>query len=222
MEKKSAVKTINTLSNLEWALLLDNPKLIYIETPKAACTKIRTLLILLNRGYEDPELAEFLKNTNPAPYYHWEFGIRDNHSLKSKKISLLLESPDYLKFTFVRNPYSRLVSAYTNRICDARSSGHEHYTYISKKIKAELGWNQSGFITRQFRKVDNKINAALPKRRPSSYFARVKFSKSTFDGMDNYNYDEILQTINKTFGKRFPPNVYERASEKANLGGVKL
>ncbi|NES22011.1 MAG: hypothetical protein F6K41_24590, partial [Symploca sp. SIO3E6] len=67
-------KNHRSVADLDWVLILNKPKLLYVETPKAACTKIRTLLILLNRGYDDPELAEFLQTVKPAPYYHWEFG----------------------------------------------------------------------------------------------------------------------------------------------------
>ena len=43
------------LATLTWVLILPKYKLLYVPIPKAACTKLRTLLILLKRGYEDKE-----------------------------------------------------------------------------------------------------------------------------------------------------------------------
>ncbi|NES81688.1 MAG: hypothetical protein F6K10_09940 [Moorea sp. SIO2B7] len=58
------------LATLTWVLILAKYKLLYVPIPKVACTKLRTLLILLKRGYEDEELEKFLNGT-PAPFYNW-------------------------------------------------------------------------------------------------------------------------------------------------------
>jgi hypothetical protein len=87
-------------------------------------------------GEDDPDLAEFLKKTKPSPYYHWEFGITDNYNLSKTELFKVFQESQYFKFTFVRNPFDKLVSAYANKIM-ASPSQNSYYQRVAKQIKEE-------------------------------------------------------------------------------------
>ena len=157
-------------------LILNQHKLLYVETPKTGCTKISSLLILMNRGYEDCELADFL-TTTPASYYHWEFGIPDNQSYNSQELSTLFNNPNYFKFAFVRNPYDRIASAYADRIYAPHLKDYEYYIDIAKKIKAEFSWKPICLVAVLTTKIDQLINAVITFPKASASLARFDSEK---------------------------------------------
>jgi hypothetical protein len=84
-------------------------KYIYVETPKAACSTMKLSLISLELGYDFP-LEE-----QTSGYIH----LRDWSPLLTPKqvvsFTRLLALP-FLKFCFVRNPFTRVLSAYLDKI----------------------------------------------------------------------------------------------------------
>lgn len=201
----------------DWALVLPQYKLIYLETYKAACSKIRVLLILLNRGYDDSELAEFLKTT-PAPYYHWEFSVQDNQNFNRKELTTLFHNPEYFKFAFARNPYDRLVSAYKDKICSAYLQGSEVYTHLAKEIKAEIIWNSAGFIPILLTQFENIIKARFPKRRDFLLFEEPKVlpeENGSLKQNESYDYEHILKSIEGSYHKLPPKSIFENFYAKA-------
>jgi dermatan 4-sulfotransferase 1 len=82
---------------------------IYVETPKAACSTMKLSLISLELGYDFPLEEE------TSGYIH----LRDWSPLLTPKqvvsFSRLLALP-FLKFCFVRNPFTRVLSAYLDKI----------------------------------------------------------------------------------------------------------
>jgi hypothetical protein len=201
----------------DWALVLPQYKLVYLETYKAACSKIRVLLILLNRGYDDPELAEFLKTT-PAPYYHWEFDVRDNQNLSRKELTSLFHNSEYFKFAFARNPYDRLVSAYKDKISSAYLRGSEVYSHLAKEIKAEIIWNSAGFIPLLLTKFENIIKARFPKRRDFLLFEHpevFQVENGSLKQNESYNYEHILKSIEDSYHKLPPKSIFENFYVKA-------
>lgn len=204
-----------TVADLEWVLLLKKYKLLYVEVPKAACTKIRTLSILLNRGYEDPELAKFLQTTKAAPYYHWEFGIVDNYDLSKRELLDVFNS-DYFKFTFVRNPYDKLVSAYSNKIVQPHLLGNGYYTRMAKQIKAEISWHQ---LQKSNPNLGmgwyQSIERILPKKRKHNSIKKPKAdSQLKTKNLDSYDYKKIAMTIEKLYGKEPPLKPMDVVSAK--------
>jgi len=92
---------------------------IFYETPKVACSTIKRLL-MLNEGYwhlvhdevsakpdqfDQLHLREFSPLLNPKQLYPFR---------------PLIEGTEFFKFCFVRNPYSRLLSAYLDKIVNKR------------------------------------------------------------------------------------------------------
>lgn len=101
-------------------------KFLYTATPKVACSTIKSTLYKLE--LESLELAlgciGDLHDRNLSPL------------LKPSQVGdfdSLVRNTDFLKFCFVRNPYTRLLSAYLNKIC-----GNEPQ---KRKILIQLGFS---------------------------------------------------------------------------------
>ena len=82
-------------------LVLEDLNLVYVVISKVACTSIKaTIGKTINIDYKlDSGLDIHKKNA-----WHREFG------------NLKYPYSDYFKFSFVRNPYTRLVSCYIDRV----------------------------------------------------------------------------------------------------------
>ncbi len=97
-----------TLGFPESTYLVDPERsLVYLPIPKVACTSLKTWFVRSSPGArisEDP--ATFKVNL-------W---LGDEGRRYLLHDAALLEDPEVFRFCFVRNPWSRLVSAYLNRI----------------------------------------------------------------------------------------------------------
>jgi hypothetical protein len=114
--------------SLETCLMLPKAKVVYAYIPKAACTSIKTWLLRYSR--ECPEIAaqfdEAEQTGAKPPDAH--FTMRDHYSAKRWSAAIIrkaLASPDHFKFTFVRHPLRRLVSAYLDKVVNAKTPAHE-------------------------------------------------------------------------------------------------
>ena len=84
-------------------------KYMYVETPKVACSTIKT--ILQRMELEDPGFQrddfEDLHNRDFSPLLRPQ---------QVGNLDVLFERKDIFKFCFVRNPYTRLLSCYLDKI----------------------------------------------------------------------------------------------------------
>lgn len=113
------LKPQDVIRRLRYSTFVSLPKrFLYFEVPKAACTKMKELLRTLEQG---PSLELFvgdLLETRRDMFVH----ARQNVPLPSlvdlddQTQRTVLESPDFLRFTFVRNPYTRVISAWKNKV----------------------------------------------------------------------------------------------------------
>lgn len=88
----------------EGNILLEKYKTIYFPIAKAACTSFKKVFA--------GELGLAVKGDNPEEMIHrleFPFARREEFDNKYK---------DYFKFAVVRNPFSRLVSVYLNKVVD--------------------------------------------------------------------------------------------------------
>ena len=95
------VQRINYVTHIS-----DRHRVVYVETPKAGCTTIKRALQIIEAGGE----AGLAKNVHD----------RDSSPLKTPETSAfspqeIYTSPDLFRFCFVRNPYTRVVSAYLDK-----------------------------------------------------------------------------------------------------------
>jgi Sulfotransferase family len=131
------LKPEDVIRRLRYSTFVSLPKrFMYFEVPKAACTKMKELLRTLEQGPSLQLFAGDLLETRRDMFIH----ARQNVPLPSlvdlddQTQKTVLESPDFLRFTFVRNPYTRVVSAWKNKVmlCEP---GHEN---VYRQIKGAL------------------------------------------------------------------------------------
>jgi Sulfotransferase family len=109
---------------------------MYFEVPKAACTKMKEVLRSLEGASPLKLLSGGLRETRREMFVH----ARENVPLPSlvdldnKTQREVLESPHFLRFTFVRNPYTRLLSAWKSKILLCEPA----HQYVYYDIKGHL------------------------------------------------------------------------------------
>ena len=88
--------------------LSEKHQYLYVETPKVACTTIKAVLQGAEGRKVDQVGADAIHNRGQSPL----------HSPKNnpKLFFRILNSESAYRFTFVRNPYTRLLSAYLDKI----------------------------------------------------------------------------------------------------------
>jgi hypothetical protein len=109
---------------------------LYFEVPKAACTEMKLLLRLQEGATPIRLLAGKLMETRREMFVH----ARENVPLPSL-IDLddatqrdVLESDDFFRFTIVRNPYTRLVSAWKNKVVPCEPGCERLYLEIKGQL----------------------------------------------------------------------------------------
>jgi len=123
-------------------------RLVYLPIPKVACTSLKTWFVDTSPD-ADVEL-------DPASFkVNMWLGEEGNRYLL--KDPALLTDPSVFRFCFVRNPWSRLVSAYLNRIVGRgveykrlmRKLGRGHWYRLDKRARFALrervlgaGWSE--------------------------------------------------------------------------------
>ena len=111
-------------------------KILYFETPKAACTTIKSLLRDLCGAppMEYPVGAHRESRRDMFIHIRSNVPVPSLLDLDEQTQRHVLTAPDFLRFSIVRNPYTRLVSAWRNKImlCEP---GYEH---IYRKLMGDM------------------------------------------------------------------------------------
>jgi hypothetical protein len=101
------------------ALVARTTKVMYLPTPKAACTTIK-LMLATAEGSHRPEMADRLAvmHVSRAQTIHHPdvHGLMRLADLSARERKTVLTSPDWLRVASVRDPVSRAYSAWENRI----------------------------------------------------------------------------------------------------------
>lgn len=99
----------------------------YIATPKAACTYFKTLIAKIE-GYSLQNTEDYtIKETRPSQFIHWrkEISIPTLHDVVHS-LDVTSEHDCFL-FAVVRNPYSRLFSAWASKIAEREPNIFDRY-----------------------------------------------------------------------------------------------
>lgn len=125
-------------------------KLVYISVPKVACTAIK---LTMGRAYQIQVADEMDIHEHKAWYYS------------------LGKPPkgDYTIFSFVRNPYARLVSCYRDKVIDA---GHKHaVTHFENESKLYPYHIPANSTFAEFVKIISKVPDRLADNHFKSQYA---------------------------------------------------
>ena len=104
---------------LRYSSFVSIPKrYMYFEVPKAACTQMKELLCTVEKAAPTKLFTGAVRETRRDMFIHARQSVPlpSLADLDDKTQMEVLESPDFLRMTFVRNPYTRLVSAWKNKV----------------------------------------------------------------------------------------------------------
>ena len=110
----------------------------YFAIPKAACTQMKWVLRSLEGGTGPIKLFtdESITETRLDMFVHARSNVPlpsladlDNSAQRE-----VLESPDFLRMTIVRNPYKRLISAWSGKVLSCEPSGKSVYLKIRGRL----------------------------------------------------------------------------------------
>jgi hypothetical protein len=164
-------------------------KFVYLETPKVASTKLKRLLYELE-GVPIPGLSPRLRETKRKMYIHDRIptGIQSLASLPEDEALEILNDSAYFKFCVVRDPYSRLVSVWRNKINPCEPG------YESIYLELKAGGSQDPTFGDFCTYLDDKMRNHL--RNADHHWALQRYL--VFPHVLPYNHIGRLATIEET------------------------
>jgi len=105
---------------------------LYVEVPKAACTQMKELLRTVEGAPPIKVFAGGARETRRDMFIHSRSNVPlpSLAELDDKTQREILEAPDFLRMTVVRNPYTRLTSAWRNKILLCEPAARDIYARI--------------------------------------------------------------------------------------------
>jgi hypothetical protein len=188
-------------------------KYIYVETPKVACSSIKLTLHRLE--IENPKLEKDFRKIHSREYSPLLMPTQVGN------FDEILSSKKYYKFCFVRNPYTRLLSAYLDKI---ENTGEEVWirhreNYFeacgikptTEELKQEITFKE--FVTNI---SNHTIKEMDPHWRPQYY--------QTLQDHINYDYigkfenidSDLPKVLSKIFGRKYKKYITEITKHKTN------
>ena len=216
---------------VETCLVNHRLKLVYAYVPKAACTSIKAWLVryagwapeLLTKIIQ-AEAAGLTPGSSGYPKIHDH--LDQHYSLRkaaTSEIESLWDNGRYFKFSFVRHPLSRLVSAYLDKVVWAKSTarrvirnrqfrnGHLTWRQAAQWFRRNAGFDAERSLT--FREFVNQLCREDPERMnphfrsqarllrgiPLDFIGRVENSEADFAYVqDHLGIRQPLTSRNKT------------------------
>lgn len=115
-------------------IISDKYKFVYLVIQKAACSSIKTALVPLF-DLDTGQYDTIRKDGSRGLRVHKLFDNSD-YQIGKEQLTSELESTyrDYFKFTFVRNPWDRLVSCYSQKLLEANKRHMGQRSNLSPSI----------------------------------------------------------------------------------------
>ena len=121
-----------------------NQRFMFFEVPKAACT---TMKALLHRMAGSPPLTYYLGEvqTRREMFVHCRRNVPlpSLVDLDDRTQEMVLHSPDIFRFAVVRNPYTRLISAWRSKVVLCEPG----FEYVYRDIRGSLPASSKELIT---------------------------------------------------------------------------
>ncbi len=101
---------------------------MYFEVPKAGCSTIKSLIHRLEKLPPIPPFSGALREVRRDMFIHNRslFRMKSLLDFDDAQQEEILTAPDFFRFSVVRNPYSRLVSAWSDKVRQC-SPGYESF-----------------------------------------------------------------------------------------------
>ncbi len=190
-------------------------KYLYVSVPKVACTRVKQILQEFE-GYPVPEdLAEL--HNRPDRGKQWVPSLSD---LSVDEYKEALDSAEWFRFSFVRNPYTRLFSAYKNKIRFlgdpdpvfgyVRDEIYRTYGYPSRSDKPARVVAFRDFVHFVCEAPRNRMDAHWA---PQTQLLRLDLIKYDLIGRFENFQSDLTQILGKLGAS---PEIKERAQKKVN------
>ncbi|WP_437758499.1 sulfotransferase family 2 domain-containing protein [Sorangium sp. So ce1389] len=106
---------------------------LYMETPKVACTSMKTFVHRLERLPPLPPLAFMETRRSMAIHHRARFALPTLvRGISEEQAAEVLSDPSFFRFAFVRNPYARLYSAWRDKVHLVEPG----YEWIAEAVRA--------------------------------------------------------------------------------------
>lgn len=133
--KKFSLRMGTTRKDLNYRVNMSRRyRFLYVETPKVACSTIKLTLQSVEAG--EPVPKENVHNKQRSPL----LSPQDDWGLFKE----LLNAPTAFRFTFVRHPYTRVLSAYLEKIVES-AEWKQHSVF--RERRSELGLPVEGPVS---------------------------------------------------------------------------
>lgn len=129
------------VQRLRYASFVDEKhKILYIETPKVASTSI---LLAFNRMHDRTVIRPFTGTLRETKHEMFVHSRKNAALLPLTAMSPTLQreifsSPDWLRFAFVRNPYTRVFSHWLNKIFLCEPSAESIFALLGRTVPERL------------------------------------------------------------------------------------
>ena len=190
-------------------------KYLYVSVPKVACTKVKQILQEFE-GYPVPEdLAELHNRPDRS-----KPGVPRLSDLSVDEYRAALNSAEWFRFSFVRNPYTRLFSAYKNKIrflgdpdpmfMHVRDEICKTYGYSLRSDKPAGVVAFRDFVHYVCEAPENRMDAHWA---PQTQLLRLDLIKYDFIGRFENFQSDLAQILDRLSAK---PEIKERAQTRVN------
>ena len=158
-------------------------KYIYVQTPKVGCSTIKSSLQKLELlDHANILDHKFIHNRNYSPLLK---------PSQVQNLHLLFERPDFFKFCFVRNPYTRILSAYLDKIVRNKRAKIQ----ILRRHRKSY-FRKDRFVSfTEFVKIISKIPPEQKNSHWREQFYESMWSKINYDFVGNF--EEIEDDLTK-------------------------
>ncbi|QDU30243.1 Sulfotransferase family protein [Anatilimnocola aggregata] len=189
----------------ETCLVSDELRVVYAYIPKSACTSIKTWL--LRYGGFSPQIARQFEEAETrgekGPDAHRladEFALRHRSRAEIERV---LSDPSYFKFTVVRHPLRRLVSAYLDKVVKVKSTAFEviqsgQVAAGCLSAKTALNWMRGLPLDRERSLTFREFVTALRGQRPAQLDVHFRAQHRLLRGIE---FDTVgkLETLEQDF-----------------------